>query len=184
MIDFSKVDITYLNEIMTMTQKNVERSELSHLPLFTIKSVEKAKIFVYCHRFLNTIHKLISDEGENDKNSFKKQTKAEIDLTKTKYEIIYNCLMKIEKGHYNSNKYINIINQEILKDSIMNDLIDAFAVLLERTNILSISKTQGFILEGKSKDEFHKIFKGKPPSAEYEEARETEENVGSSVEKE
>ncbi len=176
MIDFLNINVEYLDDIKNLVQKNVEKSELANLSLFTINPIDKARIFIFCYNFLNTIYKLIEDDDANNPDSFKKQLKKEIDLTKSKYETVYGCLMKINSIYYNNHRYMDIINSEILKDNIVNDLRDTFAIFLERTNILSISKTQGIILEGKSKEEYDKIFKGKAPSStSVEELEELEE---------
>lgn len=176
MIDFKIVGQDNLEKLRTITRNNVERSELSMLSLFTLDLFEKSKIFIFCYRFLNTIYNVLT-EGEDikEEESIKKQIKAELELAREKYKILYLCKIRIEENHYDNYTYIEKMNNEILKDTIVDDMIDAFAVLLEKTTLLSIENIQGFILEGKSKDEYEKLTREKVKVGDIEEPESEED---------
>lgn len=175
MIDFKIVGEGNLEKLRKITRENVERSELSMLPLFTLDLLEKTKIFIFCFRFLNTIYNVLS-EGEEikEEESIKKQIKAELELARDKYKILYLCKIRIEENHYDNYTYIEQMNNAILADTIVDDMIDAFAILLEKTTLLSIENIQGFILEGKSKEEYEKLTREKVKVGGAEEIEEPE----------
>ena len=176
MIDFKIVGQDNLEKLRTITRNNVERSELSMLSLFTLDLFEKSKIFIFCYRFLNTIYNVLSEDEEiKEEDSIKKQIKAELELAREKYKILYLCKIRIDENHYDNYTYIEKMNNEILKDTIVDDMIDAFAVLLEKTTLLSIENIQGFILEGKSKDEYEKLTREKVKVGDIEEPESEED---------
>jgi hypothetical protein len=146
------------------------------LSLFTLDLFEKSKIFIFCYRFLNTIYNVLSEDEEiKEEDSIKKQIKAELELAREKYKILYLCKIRIDENHYDNYTYIEKMNNEILKDTIVDDMIDAFAVLLEKTTLLSIENIQGFILEGKSKDEYEKLTREKVKVGDIEEPESEED---------
>lgn len=177
MINFSNFSREQANELFSIIQKSIEKSEMEKFYLFTQDDTEKAKIFVWGHRFLCNVHNLIED------GVIKTEVKNEIDLTKKRYNDILAVLADIKHNKLLvfrlESKLFNLVNQ----DSQVNDLIDSFSVFIERDTINSMSKLKGFVLEGKSGKEFKKIFsakKGDLPVVEngetFEEMTEDSEN--------
>ena len=46
----------------------------------------------------------------------------------------------------------------MIEDSQVDDLIDAFTVLTERTTLIQVAKIRGFVMDGRGKQEFSKVF--------------------------
>jgi hypothetical protein len=158
MLDFSKFSKTDTQELLNIMQKNTEKSDLEKYYLFSQDNTERAKIFIWCHRLLCNTFNLLED------GALKIAIGNEIKLTKKRYLEISRLL----KEMYYNKIFVHRLDMQLFeimnKDSLVNDLIDVFSVFLEREVIMSMSKLKGFVLEGKSKEEFQKIFKekGKP----------------------
>ena len=182
MIDFNKFTQTEATELFSLLQKASEKSELEGFYLFTIKPEEKAKIFVFCHRFLCNVSNLIT-EGD-----VKKAVDEEIKLTKEKYKEVLGLLNELSNGSIMAYRILNRMFKT-LNDKIVDDLIDAFSVFIERETIMAMSKLKGFVQEGKSAKEYKKIFGAKAetpievpeeseePSQEEQEIPQEETNV-------
>lgn len=152
MLDFSKFSKTETTELMEIMHKNIEKSDLERYYIFSQDNKEKAKIFIWCHRFLNNAYNLLDNDSP-----LRKPIKEEIDLTRAKFLEIKELLLQIQYAKIFYHRLdIQLFNA--LNDPIVNDLIDAFSVFLEREIILNMSKLKGFNLEGKSGQEVKKIF--------------------------
>lgn len=184
MIDFSKVPEEQMMEIMTIIQKNVERSELEKFYLFSINPVEKAKIFVYCYRFFKTLANLMTPGDLRD------IIIAELDKSKEAYECLYFNILWSEKKALYKNRRLSVINNLIIGDKRIDEMVDGFTILMERTTIISLSKVQAFNIEGKFNEEaYSKIFNANIknlPEKEIEEdfSDEAEETSETETEKE
>ena len=76
MINFEQLNIQEIQELQNIISKNVEKSELEKSYLYTHDTVEKARIYIWCFRFLysirnltaeNNLKKILSEEiKEND----------------------------------------------------------------------------------------------------------------------
>ena len=154
MIDFDAISDEELEQFKQLILKNVERSELEKYYLFTDNVIEKGTIFLWCFRFLVNVTNLL----EKDSN-LKKIIDAEVKLAHPKFHALLNCLDNHNRRIFNQHRFRHRIWDIINEDTVVNDLIDAFTVLSERGNILQISRIKGFVLEGKSGQEYNKIFK-------------------------
>lgn len=155
MLELQKLSDVELDNIKEIIQKGIEKSDLERYYLFTTDIKEKAKLFCYCHRFLCHLHNIIVTDSLRD------IVKKEIDLTFNKYVVINELLYQCNILNFGKHALELKLQRELFNDKICDNLIDCFAVLLERANLLDINKIQAFVLEGKSKDEYNKIFKDK-----------------------
>lgn len=154
MLNFNNVDDKEFAELKQIIQKSVEKSELERYYLFSIDKIIKTKLFLWCYRFLLNAHNLLLEGG------LKTELKQEINLLENTYNKInqYNDFLESKKK-YGRHLIVDRLFEEINKPEV-NDLIDVFAILTERVNIISMSRFKGVILEGKSGDEFNRIMKG------------------------
>lgn len=157
MIDFSKYssdDLVHLNSIVI---KNLEKSEASKLYFFTQNVIEKAKVFVYAYRILRSACKFISSEH---------QIKAEIELILLDLEPRYSEIIRLLESHsqmiFGRSDAQDRIFRAVYCDSKVEELIDTFSFLCERTEMIQIAKVKGHIIEGNSGKAFKKMFVDSP----------------------
>jgi hypothetical protein len=151
MIQFQNLTQSETMELMSIISKNTEKSELDKFFLYTQNTLEKARIFMWCHRFLYSIQNL------GKENNLRKVIESEIIITEPIYRRTCELVFKIEKMHFNQSK--NLVKLwNVLNNTEVDSLIDAFALLTERTSLLSMSRLKGFVLEGNSGKEYKKIF--------------------------
>lgn len=154
MLDFEKVDATQFNELKTTIQKSVEKSDLDRYYLFSTDKFIKAKLFILCYRFLLNAWNLTGAGG------LKQELENEIKYLAPVYEKISYLLNYLDSGRkYGKHLITEQLFFEVNKQQV-TDLIDIFAILTERVNIISMSKFKAVIMEGKSGDEFNKIMRG------------------------
>jgi hypothetical protein len=152
MIDFNKISIENQQELMATIQKNVEKSELDRFYLFTINPLEKAKLYIWCCRFLIGITNILED------SDLKTVLMEEVNNQKELYFIISGLLYKVDSSFINKNRNTDKLKALVTEDNRVDEMIDAFAILLEKQNILSMSRIKGILLDGNSGKEFKKIF--------------------------
>lgn len=154
MLDFSKFGDKEFTELKQTIQKSVEKSDLDRYYLFSTEKFIKAKLFLLCYRFLLNAWN-ITEEGE-----LKKELKREIDFLEETYNKISTFTEFIDSGRkYGRHLILQKLFQEANKQEV-SDLIDVFAILTERVNIISMSRFKGVVMEGKSGDLFNKVMKG------------------------
>lgn len=165
MIDFQKITGDEISELRKIVNRTVEKSPFEKYYLYTEDIDERLKLFVYCHRFLVTIYNLI------DECDLRKAIDEEVKKTRDEY-------IKAQKilnagTHFGASvrekKAIKLVNS---KD--VESMIDLFNILIERINILQASKLKGILLEGKSGEEYRKLFK-QPSLKESETAEKSED---------
>ena len=155
MIQFDKLDLQEVQELQNIISKNVEKSELERSYLYTHDTLEKAKIYIWCFRFLYSIRNLTKD------GNLKNTLAIELEANTETYIRVSDLLHKVEKGHFNRHTNLNKLRKLILIEDKVDDMIDAFAVLLEKSSVLSMSRLKGFVLEGQSGKDYKKIFDAK-----------------------
>lgn len=153
MINFNNFSKEETAELFSLIQKNIEKSDLERIYLFTQDDKERAILFLWCHRFLCNVYNLI-DEGK-----IKEEIKKEINLTKDRYNNILLIMSYIKNNKILVHRFERQLFNALNCDSLVNNLIDAFSVFIEREIISSMAKLKGFYLEGKSGKEFKRIFK-------------------------
>lgn len=154
MLDFSNFGDTEFSELKSTIQKSIEKSDLDRYYLFSTDKFIKAKLFILCYRFLLNAWNLTEEGG------LKTELKKEIDYLQKMYERVSYLTEFIDSGRkYGRHLFIEKLFNEVNKQEV-TDLIDVFAILTERVNIISMSRFKGVIMEGKSGDEFNKIMKG------------------------
>jgi len=151
MIDFTK-NQEMLNDIKDLIQKNVEKSELERFYAYTIDYIEKAKVFIFCYRFFYNIYTCIEE------CDLKNQIRLELKINKIHYEKLHYYLFNINQMSFNARKYREEILAITLLENVDN-IIDSFMILMEKSNIINIASLKGIVLEGKSKEEFKKIMR-------------------------
>lgn len=152
MLDFSKFSNEDMNELKKLISVNVEKSEMENTYLFSIDVDNKAKLFIWCYRFLLNAYNII------DNISVRDEIKKELDMSKNKYDkinrLVFQMTNDVEFGkHMKTTKIFNLINENQEVDNI----IDVFSIILEKISVVNISRFKGFLLEGKSGEEFKKI---------------------------
>lgn len=152
MIDFEKLQLQEIQELQNIITKNVEKSELERSYLYTHDTVEKAKIYIWCYRFLYSIRNLTKP------GILKQVLDEELDRNTDTYIQVANLLNRVEKGFFNRHRNLERLRTLILVEDEVDDMIDCFAVLLEKTNVLSMSRLKGFVLEGQSGKDFKRLF--------------------------
>lgn len=155
MINFEKLEMSEIQELQTIISKNAEKSELEKSYLYTHDTIEKARIYIWCFRFLYSIRNLTKD------GNLKQILNEELKNNDTCYLDVCNLLHRTEKGYFNKHRNLEKLRIVLLNEDKVDDMIDSFAVLLEKTNVLSMSRLKGFLLEGNSGKEFKKIFEQK-----------------------
>ena len=150
MLDFSKIEGKELTDFKRILIKNIEKSEFESYYLFSIKTIEKVKVFTLCYRFLLNSYNLM------DKGDLKDEIGKEIVDLKELYK---DCLIYLDqmedKGigyHQREDRMMRKINTKGV-----NNLIDIFSVLTEKVSIVSMSRMKGVVLEGSSGTEFKRI---------------------------
>ena len=152
MLQFDKLTEQEQLDLETIIQKNVEKSELEKFYLFTIDPREKAKLFIWCFRFLIGVHNIAAP------GNLKDVLGEEIKNTASLYIEVSDLSFKIERTFFNSHKNMNKLKDLFLLDKRGDELIDAFAILLEKQSMLIMSRFKGVLLEGNSGKEFKKVF--------------------------
>ena len=152
MIDFTHVTEPELTELKQIIQKNVEKSEMERIFLFTNDTKEKGRLFLLCYRFLLNIYNVI-EEG-----TLKKELAKEIVELKEHYKKTLTIIEEIDKMNFGRNNYERKLFY-LVNSKNANNLIDLFSILTERVNIIKLSRLKGILLEGKSKEAHDKVFK-------------------------
>ena len=151
MIDFSKITDKELREIKSIASKASEKSDLEKYYLFSHDPDEKGKMFIYCHRFLINVFNLLEiGDLKNAIGGCLNETSESYD--ELLYSLFRNTLSHFQKARIDKRIFI------IVNDIKVDELIDVFSILIERANILQVSRLKGFILEGKSGEEYKKTF--------------------------
>ena len=180
MLNFNNVDNAEFSELKQTIQKNIEKSDLDRYYLFSTDKFIKAKLFILCYRFLLNAWNLTLDGGLKD------ELKGEIDLVAPVYKNINMFSNYLESGRrYGKHLITEKLFEEVNKQEV-TDLIDVFAILTERQNIISMTRFKGVIMDGKSGDEFNKIMRGDSDRRIYDEpeAEAVEEPVSDQAETE
>ncbi len=153
MINLEKLSSEQFKSMKDIVSKAIEKSELERYFLFTNDPIEKGRVFLFCNRFLKTIYNLIDDtELRNQiKNTLDENKHLEQSILKS-IEIL-NSNINLGK-HFYYEKLLNLVN-----NNKVNKIIDLFAVLTEKVSTLKISKLKGIVLEGRSGEEYKKVFK-------------------------
>ena len=163
MLNFNNVDNSEFSELKQTIQKSIEKSDLDRYYLFSTDKFIKAKLFILCYRFLLNAWNLTLDGG------LKSELKSEIDLVAPVYKNINMFSNYLESGRrYGKHLITEKLFEEVNKQEV-TDLIDVFAILTERQNIISMTRFKGVIMEGKSGDEFNKITRGDSDRRIYDE---------------
>jgi hypothetical protein len=152
MIDFSKITQEDISEMKLIVSKAAEKSELEKYYLFTTSIIEKAHLFIFCYRLMVNLNNLA--EG----TSLKKAIEDELNSNKEIYLKLNQLLTSNEEISYNTSQRTKKINNMVSSREV-EDMIDLFSVLTEKTNIIQISKLKGILLEGKSGEAYNKAFK-------------------------
>jgi hypothetical protein len=152
MIDFTQFQQEELTELKELILKNIEKSDIDKYYLFTQNSIEKAMIFVWCHRFLVNAYNLMED------GKLRVLIQKEVKENQKKHDDLVFFLDRYNKRVFNQHRFKEKIFRIVHEDNIVNTMIDNFAILSERANVLQLSKIKGFVLEGKSAQEYNKIF--------------------------
>jgi hypothetical protein len=118
MLDFQKISQQEASELQSIISKNIEKTELERYYLYTQDPVEKAKIFIWCHRFLYSINNISKD------CNLRTWIQEEIEKTESTYQEISNLLYKIERFHFNRTKYTQRMWNILLSRKEVDDLID------------------------------------------------------------
>lgn len=159
MIDFNKIQEAEIEELKRVAAKAVEKSEFEKIFLFTQNLTEKSKLFLFSWRFLMNVYNLIED------GDLRTALKDELQNTSK----IYSKLSEISQLTANFGKHRRLSTVSELTDSKeAMEVIDLFSILVERVNIIKISRLKGILLEGKSGEEYKKLFNVEP-SKEYTE---------------
>ena len=140
-----------MNELKNIIIKNAERSEIDKLYLFSMKKMEKSKIFMWCYRFLLNAYNLLED------GDLKNEIKRELDLCGKRYSDVNYYLEQYNLLEYNKHRFGIKLQSLLNDDKIVDNLIDVFSILLEKVNIISISRFKGVILDGSSEKEWKPI---------------------------
>ena len=149
MIDFKNISSEEFNELKSIASKIVEKSEFERIFLYSQDVSEKGKLFLFCHRFLVGIYNLIS-EGD-----VKNELKNIITSTQDIYmRIAYLGTIKSEFDKSKRNREVLLL---VERDEA-REIIDFFSLLVERINLIKMSRFKGILLEGKSGEEYKKLF--------------------------
>ena len=158
MIDFNKITSTELTELKQIASSAAQKSELERYYLFSSIPTERAKMFVFCHRFLINMHNLIDD------SPLRVSIKETIEETSESYLRLLKLVeLEAREIRYNSGRRQREIF-DLTTSKEVDDLIDLFSVLIEKTHVLQMSKLKGILLEGKSGEEYKKLFDKKKDS--------------------
>lgn len=168
MLDFSKISEKEFSELKQLIKTNSERSEIANLQLFTNNLIEKTKIYIYCYRLLSNAYNILDEKTCKE---CKETIKKELDKSLKRYNAIQEYLYKNNYSVYGQSQYKEKIFY-LIQNKEVDDLIDIFSILLERINVISISRMAGVYIEGKSAEEFKKIME----SDKREEATEITED--------
>ena len=151
MLDFTNVDSKEFSELKITIQKSVEKSDLDRFYLFSTDKFVKAKLFILCYRFLVNACNLLEN------TELKIELKKEIESLQKTYDNINYYNDFLESGRkYGRHLIIEKLFHETNNPDVM-DLIDVFAVLTERVNVISMDRFKGVVMEGKSGDEFNRV---------------------------
>lgn len=171
MIDFKKITKPELDEFKNVITTFEQRSPLMHFSLYTQDVVEKAKVFLWCYRFVLAFSNVIQD------GDLRKEVVLMLEESRKKYEMLNDLLFKVERTEYMKFLHITKIKSLVLYGREVDELIDLFALLLERVNIIRISKLKGIELEGNSGKAFKEIMNKEQPKEELSEEDEFPEEV-------
>jgi hypothetical protein len=152
MIDFAKLTNPEIQDLQLIISKNVEKSELERHYLYTNDIEEKSVIYIWCYRFLYSVCNLTKESG------LKQELKKELDSNRDIYYQMNEYMFKIKVQNFNRFRILKKMKILHSNNPCIDDLIDSFAILLEKTNVLSMARLKGIILEGNSEKEFKKIF--------------------------
>jgi hypothetical protein len=167
MIDITTFEPEEIQEVSQIVLKSVERSDLERYFLFTQNHREKANIFVLCYRLLVNASRVV----ENKK--VKQALKSEAELLYPLYVTVQSCLTKLRLVQFNSHLSEVKLARIMESNSDVDNLIDLFSVLTERSIQIEMAKTRMFLTEGESGREYSKIFGDNNKDADLESANES-----------
>lgn len=153
MIDFSKINSIELSKLKQIASKASEKSALDSYYLFTQDPLEKAQIFLFCHRLLISIVNLLDD------NTLRKVVLETVKETSYLYEKFSEHLSSYENGPAYGKDYLYQKIYQLSGKKQVNEMIDLFSVLIEKAHVLQVSKLKGVVMEGTSGQEYQKIQK-------------------------
>ena len=151
-MDIQKFTDIQINAMKTILNTAIDKSELNKYFLFTQKPIEKAKVFIFCNRFLVTLYNLVEDTTL--KTIIKDISK---DTQKIADDVAIN-LDKYQNGGELRKYYINRQIYMLVSNEKVNEIIDLFALLTDKVSYLQISKLKGIVMEGKSGEMAKKVF--------------------------
>jgi hypothetical protein len=153
MLDLSKITQIDFEELKSIALKAEEKSPLNRDNyIFDLKSSSVSKVYSFAFRFLFNIHSMI-EEGD-----LKTAIKVELD----KNQEIYDNIRRLDEGIAKNNLFTKLREKKLFywtSKSEVAEMIDLMGALLEKTQLLSMSKFKGILLEGKSKEEFARVQK-------------------------
>lgn len=156
MLDLNKLSAAELGALRDIVNTTSDKSEIERYFLFTTDAIEKAKVFLFCNRFLISMSNLLDRDEEGSLGNTLDNTIKE--LHQLSEGISYN-LMKYENG-MNFRKSIVLRNlRTLVSTNEVNIIIDLFAVLTNKISAVKVSTLKGIVMEGKSGEEAKKIFK-------------------------
>lgn len=151
MINFNLITDEELSELKNVILKNTEKSELEKFYLFDNNPIVTSKVFLLCRRFLESAYNIVAD-GDLKNELLKELANTEVISREIFFYI--ESINRVNFGKRNFERKLNIL----VKNPIVTDLIDMFSILLERVNVIKISRFKGIVIEGKSGIEAKKIF--------------------------
>lgn len=155
MLDLTKLSEDELNLLKTITQKVSTNSELDRLSLFTYSPEERAKIFIYIYQILTNINEVTK------LSTGKTEIFNEIKLIEDDAIEVKRLLIELKRGiEYGSHKIVEKISIIVSQEKV-NRLINLMSVLNERMNLIDIARFKGILLEGKSGEEYKRMFEEK-----------------------
>lgn len=149
MINFNKITKDEIDELKSIAAKAVEKSEFEKIYLYTLDLKEKCKLFLFSYRFLNSAVNLL-EEGD-----LRNEIKKVVDNTHKSYmTILHTYNVSYNFGKRRREEMI----LEVIENNSVKEIIDLFSILVERVNLIKISRLKGILLEGKSAEEYKKVF--------------------------
>jgi len=152
MIDITKFSDEGLAHLKIFIVKNIERSELGSYYLFTTDPKKKAEIFAWCYRILNNVMNLLQ-EGE-----IKTMLEKELNAHKETFMAIVEITNKLNTTGFNQHAKLRRLEVHVERKEV-DDFIDVFSVLSEKSVQYDLSRKRHFILSGVSGEAYNKVFK-------------------------
>jgi hypothetical protein len=154
MFDYNKVSDSDLSQLKQIASKAAEKSPLEQeFYLYSQSPVEKARIFLFCQRFLISLANLL-DDGD-----LQTEIKRYANENQAKYLKLNAALsMYDEPIEYGKDHVLKHIMDQVFVDDVIDNMIDLFSILLEKASVIQLSKLKAIVMEGKSGENFKKIF--------------------------